>query len=405
MKYSTDHILSSHGGNLPRPQGFDDMLEDPKGNASKIEQALPGAVEWIIDKQIECGVDIINDGEYVKATDPAAYHGYIQARVTGFGSREKPEGVEPKRAFTAERDRQDFPGFYASGLWFAGSGGAERPGFATPGKNSFNPSNNEAICESEISYTGQEAIDKDVDAILKGLKGRSNVDGFIASLGPLSFAAGARNLHYKDERDYMFAAAECLRVEYKTITDAGLILQVDEPEFAASWMFYPHWSIEEYRHYLEFCVEIINHAISGLPTEQIRFHTCWGSGHRPHTNDLEFRHFVDLLFKINAQAFSFEASNVRHAHEYRVFEDFKLPAGKIIVPGVVGHFTDLVEHPELVAERLINYAKLVGMENVHAGTDCGIGSRVGHEEIVWAKLQAMAEGAQIASKRLKAGRT
>jgi 5-methyltetrahydropteroyltriglutamate--homocysteine methyltransferase len=379
MRYSTDYIHSSHGGNLPRPPGFDDMLEDPAGNATRIVAALPGAVEWVIAKQIECGLDIINDGEYVKASDPAAYHGYIQARVTGFGSRERPEGVAPKRAFTGERDRRDFPGFYQSGLWFAGSGGAIRPGFATPGKNSFNPSNTESICDGPIRYIGQEAIGKDIDAIRKGLNGRHGVDGFIASLGPLS-------------------------AKYKAITDAGLLLQVDEPEFAASWMFHPDWSIEEYRRYLEFSVEVINHALVGVPEEQVRFHMCWGSGHRPHTNDLELRHFVDLMFRINAQAFSFEASNVRHAHEYRVFEEFRLPAGKIIVPGVVGHFTDLIEHPELVAERLVNYAKLVGMENVHAGTDCGIGSRVGHEEIAWAKLKAMAEGAAIATQRLKSPR-
>jgi 5-methyltetrahydropteroyltriglutamate--homocysteine methyltransferase len=201
----------------------------------------------------------------------------------------------------------------------------------------------------------------------------------------------------------MFAVAECMREEYKAITDAGLILQVDEPEFATSWMFYPDWSIEEYRAWLDFAVAVINHSLAGLPREQIRFHMCWGSGHRPHTNDIEFKHIVDKLFAIDAQCFTFEASNVRHAHEYRVFEAFKLPEGKIIAPGVVGHFTDLVEHPELVAERLCNYARLVGMENVHASTDCGIGSRVGHEEIVWAKLKAMADGAEIATRRLKAG--
>jgi 5-methyltetrahydropteroyltriglutamate--homocysteine methyltransferase len=404
MRFSTDRILSSHGGNLPRPPGFDDMLGDPKANAARIEAALPGAVEWVIARQIECGVDIINDGEYVKASDPAAYHGYIQARVTGFGSRERPAGLEPKRAFTAERDRRDFPGFFESGLWFAGSGAGPRPGFATPGKNAFNPSNRETVCNAPIRYIGHDAIARDIEAIRKGLEGRHGVDGFIASLGPLSFGAGTRNLQYLDEREYMFAVAECMREEYKAITDAGLLLQVDEPEFATTWMFYPDWSIDDYRNYLEFAVEVINHALEGIPEERVRFHMCWGSGHRPHTNDLELRHFVDLLFKIDAQAFSFEASNVRHAHEYHVFEEFKLPEGKIIVPGVVGHCTDLVEHREVVAERLMNYAKLVGMENVHAGTDCGIGSRVGHEEVAWAKLQAMAEGAEVATKRLKAGR-
>jgi 5-methyltetrahydropteroyltriglutamate--homocysteine methyltransferase len=199
----------------------------------------------------------------------------------------------------------------------------------------------------------------------------------------------------------MFAVADAVREEYKAITDAGLILQVDEPEFATTWMFYPDWSVAEYRAHLDFCVEILNHALRGLPEEQIRFHMCWGSGHRPHVNDIEFKNIVDKMLKINAQCYTFEASNVRHAHEYHVFEDVKLPDGKIIAPGVVGHYTDLVEHPELVAERLCNYAKLVGMENVMASTDCGIGSRVGHEEVVWAKLKAMSEGCRIAGKRMR----
>jgi 5-methyltetrahydropteroyltriglutamate--homocysteine methyltransferase len=199
----------------------------------------------------------------------------------------------------------------------------------------------------------------------------------------------------------MMAVAAAMRNEYKAITDAGLIVQVDEPEFATSWMFYPDWSVEQYRDYLAFAVEVINHALEGLPEDQVRFHMCWGSGHRPHVHDIDFRHIVDLLLKVNAQAYSFEASNVRHAHEWRIWEDVKLPEGKILVPGVVGHMTDLVEHPELVAERLFNFASLVGMENIQGGTDCGIGSRVGHEEIVWAKLSAMAEGAALATRRLK----
>jgi 5-methyltetrahydropteroyltriglutamate--homocysteine methyltransferase len=403
MRHSTEHILSSHGGNLPRPADFDALLATASEHREQVEAELPGAVQWVVDKQIECGLDVINDGEYVKAAEGGAYTTYIMARVTGFSHRERPDGVEPKRAFVAERDRREFPGFYESGLWFAGSGGAQRPGFATPGLMQFKPSRRESICDAPISYTGTELIQADIDALKNGLEGKEGVDGFIASLGPLSLGAGVRNLHYKDEREYMFAVAEAMRQEYKAITDAGLYVQMDEPEFATTWMFYPDWSIEEYRAYLDFAVEVINHALEGIPEDMVRFHMCWGSGHRPHTNDIEFRHIADKLLQINAQTFTFEASNPRHAHEYRVFEDLKLPDGKIIAPGVVGHYTDLVEHPELVAERLINYAKLVGMENVHASTDCGIGSRVGHEEIVWAKLKAMSEGAQIASKRLRAG--
>ena len=400
MRRSTDQILSSHGGNLPRPADLDALLAKADDHRPEIEARLPIAVQEVVDRQIECGVSIVNDGEYVKAANMGHYVGYIQARVTGFETRDRPEDLPPKRAFVAERDRRDFPGFYESGLWFAGSGGPVRPGFSVHGQVP-QPSRREQVCTGPVTYTGQEAIARDIAALQQALVGREGTDGFIAALGPLSMGAGVRNLHYRDERDYMMAVAETMRQEYKAITDAGLILQIDEPEFATTWMFYPEWSVADYRKYLGFAVEVLNHAVQGLPEEQIRLHMCWGSGHRPHTNDIEFRHIVDLLFQVNAQAYSFEASNVRHAHEWRVFEEVKLPEGKIIVPGVVGHHTDLVEHPELVAERLVNYARLVGMENVHAGTDCGIGSRVGHEEVVWAKLRAMTEGAVIATRRLK----
>jgi 5-methyltetrahydropteroyltriglutamate--homocysteine methyltransferase len=399
MRRSTDHILSTHGGNLPRPADLDALLAEADAHRAEIDRRLPSAVSEVVEKQIACGVDIVNDGEYVKAANMGNYVGYIQARVTGFETAAREPGVPPKRAFVAERDRRDFPGFYSSGLWFAGSGGPVRPGFSKPGEI-FKPSDKEQVCTGPVTYIGQAAIQQDIAALKSGLEGRK-ADGFIAALGPLSMGAGARNKYYRDERDYMMAVAETMRAEYKAITDAGLVVQVDEPEFATTWMLYPDWSVQQYRDYLEFAVEVINHALEGLPEEQVRFHMCWGSGHRPHTNDIEFIHIVDLLLKIKAQAYAFEASNVRHEHEWRVFETVKLPPGKIIVPGVVGHATDLVEHPQLVAERLMNYARLVGMENLQAGTDCGIGSRVGHEEVVWAKLKAMADGAAIATRRLK----
>jgi 5-methyltetrahydropteroyltriglutamate--homocysteine methyltransferase len=405
MRRSTDYFLSSHGGNLPRPAEFDAKLSNFDKYKDEIAVELPVAVQWVVDKQMECGVDIINDGEYVKAADGGNYGGYIHSRIKGYNMVDRPADWKPKRASVGERDRRDFPGFYKSGLWLSGSGGPVRPGYVQPG-GGWRGETGELpakvrLCTEAMQYTGYDAIKKDIDALNVALKGKSDVDGFIAALGPLSLGANVTNVHYKDERDYMFAVADTVREEYKAITDAGLIVQVDEPEFATSWMFYPDHTVEQYRAYLDFAVEIINHALRGLPEEQIRFHMCWGSGHRPHVHDIEFRHIADKLFQINAQAYSFEASNPRHAHEYVVFDDVKLPDGKIIVPGVVGHYTDLVEHPELVAERLVNFAKRVGMENVHAGTDCGIGSRVGHEEIVWAKLAAMAEGCRIAGKRVK----
>ena len=270
MRRSTDHILSTHGGNLPRPTDLDALLAKAEDNKAAIQARLPTAVQEVVDKQIACGVDVVNDGEYVKAANKGNYVGYIQSRVTGFGLQPLPEGEAPKRAGIAERDRRDFPGFYASGLWLSGSGGPIRPGFAQAGAAAPQSGRNDQVCIGPVTYIGQAAIKKDIDALQEALAGKSEVDGFIAALGPLSLGAGVRNLHYKDERDYMFAVAETMRQEYKAITDAGLIVQVDEPEFCTTWMFYPDWSVEDYRKYLDFSVEVINHAVEAcrfsLPT-------------------------------------------------------------------------------------------------------------------------------------------
>ena len=297
-----------------------------------------------------------------------------------------------------------FPGFYSSGLWLQGSGGPVRPGYFTDGVSPERPT--ERVCTGPVSYTGHAAIKADTDALGAALTSEARagkaagVEGFVAALGPLSLGAGARNEYYRSEQEYMTAVAEAVREEYKAITDAGYIVQVDEPEFATSWQFFPDWDVPRYRKYLESCVEVINHALDGIPAGQVRFHVCWGSGHRPHVTDIDLAHIADLMLKVNAQAYSVEAGNVRHAHEWTVWRDVKLPDGKILVPGVISHATDLVEAPGLVAERLLNYASVVGKENLQAGTDCGIGSRVGHEEIVWAKLRAMAQGCALASDQL-----
>ena len=400
MRRSTERILVSHAGNLPRPPELDELIAGGRSregsHRSEYHERLPRAVKWIVDRQSELGVDIVNDGEYVKA---GSYGGYMQERVSGYSDVPADPSKPSKRAGTAERDRRDFPGFFASGLWFSGSGGPIRPGFATPGEVRQINQRETRACTGPVKYIAQDAIKEDVANLKAAIAGK-DVEGYIAALGPLSLGAGVRNEYYPNEEAYMQAVAEAVREEYKAITDAGLIVQVDEPEFCTSWMFYPDWSVEEYRKYLGFCVDVLNHALAGLPEELIRFHTCWGSGHRPHVNDIELKYIADLLVQINAQQYSIEAANVRHEHEYHVWEQVKLPPGKMLMPGVISHATDLVEHPELVAERLVNYAKLVGRENVQTGTDCGIGSRVGHEEVVWAKLSAMAEGARLASTTL-----
>ncbi|HET7883046.1 MAG TPA: cobalamin-independent methionine synthase II family protein [Acetobacteraceae bacterium] len=397
MRRSEHHILVSHAGNLPRPVYLDDLIGGDRRHSlgTDYTSRLPQAVGEIVQRQIELGVDVVNDGEYAKA---GSYGGYMHDRVSGF-SRRSGATIPPKRAGTAERDRRQFPGFYASGLWYSGSGGPIRPGFAVPGNAQYSTDQDGRVCTGPVRYTGHAAVQADI-ANLKAAVAGKDAEGYIAALGPLSLGAGIRNEHYASEDDYMTAVADACHEEYKAITDAGLVVQVDEPEFCTSWMFYPDWTVEQYRAFLGKSVEIINHALRGIPTELVRFHTCWGSGHRPHVNDIELRHIADLLLGINAQQYSIEAANVRHEHEYRVWEQVKLPDGKMLMPGVVGHATDLVEHPELIAERLVRYATIVGRENVLAGTDCGLGSRVGHEEVVWAKLAAMAEGARIASERL-----
>jgi len=400
MRHSTERIRSTHGGNLPRPAAFDALLQRGPVVTAEVAAELPAAVQWVVDTQLDCGVDVINDGEYVKAAGGGSYSGYIHQRVSGWEVQPVDPAKPPKRDGVGGRERRMFPGFYESGLWLQGSGGPVRPGFFKPGVSPEKTT--ERVATGPVKYTGHDAIKADVDALAKALKGKpAEVEGFVAALGPLSLGAGARNEYYSSEEEYMMAVAEVVREEYKAITDAGYIVQIDEPEFATSWQFFPDYTVEQYRKYLEFCVEIINHALEGLPEDQVRFHVCWGSGHRPHVTDIDLVHIADLLLKVNAQAYSIEAGNVRHAHEWTVWRDVKLPDGKILVPGVISHATDLVEAPGLVAERLVNYASVVGKENVQAGTDCGIGSRVGHEEIVWAKLRAMAQGCELASRQLR----
>ncbi|MBW0115037.1 epoxyalkane--coenzyme M transferase [Pseudonocardia sp. KRD-169] len=403
MKRNDGRIRTSHGGNLPRPADLDVLLAAPDRDEAAVQARLPSAVQEVVDLQIASGLDVVNDGEYVKAGAAGAYAGYIHARVTGWEVRE-PGAVAPKRGGVAERDRALFPGVYASGLWMAGSGGAVRPGFSTPG--AAVPRSRSRVCVEPVRYVGHDAIEADITALQHALKARdhqgsgADAEGFIAALGPLSLGAGAVNEYYASEEEYLMSVAEVMREEYRAVTDAGLVVQIDEPEFLTTWTFHPEWSVADLRRYLGLAVQVINHAVDGLPTEQVRFHCCWGSGHRPHTTDIEFKHVVDLLVQIDAQCYAFEAGNARHAHEWRVWEDVTLPEGKHVMPGVVSHATDLVEHPELVAERITNFASVLGRENVQAGTDCGIGSRVGHEEIVWAKLRSLGEGARIAGARL-----
>ena len=397
MRHSIDRIRVSHAGNLPRPPEAEKLLT--ARNIEAYNKALPEATNWIVDRQIELGVDVVNDGEYVKG---GSFGGYIEDRVSGFERKPVDPNNPPIRAGVGARDRRDFPGTYASGLWWSGSGGPIRPGFAKPGEIRMGGgSDSDAVryCTGPVKYTAHDIIKQDAARLNESIKGK-DVEGFIAALGPIGLGGGSTNAYYRSNEEYMTAVADAVREEYRAITDAGLILQIDEPNFLTAWMFYPDYTVEEYRKLLEGYVEVINYALEVIPMEQVRFHSCWGSGHRPHVHDIELKYVADLLVKINAKSFSIESANVRHEHEWQVWQDVKFPDGRIFMPGVISHATDLVEHPQVVADRIVNFASVLGKENVQTGTDCGIGSRVGHEEIAWAKLKTMSEGAKLASQKL-----
>ncbi len=382
MKFSTDRILTTHAGSLPRPQ---EVIELGKTRPARPTDPLGWSKEmgdWVkqvVDHQRELGVDIVNDGEYGKATrnpvDYGAWSGYAWERISGWE-----QSPEPPRPQTSLRDRKRFPGAFSELM--TGGGGIAPPIFTGP-----------------ISYHGQEAIKVDIANLKAAIEGKDVPEAFISAVSVGSFAR-LQNRYYKDDHDYLFALADAFHEEYKAITDAGFILQLDEPGFATMWdMFDPAPSMEDYHKHVQVRVDAINHAIRDIPPEMVRFHVCWGSWHGPHSSDVPLKDIVDLVLQINAGAYSVEAGNVRHEHEWRVWQDTKLPDGKIVIPGVVSHATNVVEHPQVVADRILRYANAVGRERVVAGTDCGLGGRV-HAELAWAKLGSLVEGARLASQEL-----
>ena len=255
------------------------------------------------------------------------------------------------------------------------------------------------VCTAPIKYAGQAAIVADIANLKKALAAAGVDEGFMCSIGPGSFARG-EDLFYKSEEEFVFAAAEAMRQEYKAIVDAGIVLQIDDPSLPDNWdMINPAPPLGEFKKFERVRIDALNHALRGLPPERIRYHICWGSWHGPHTTDIPLNDIVDLVLAVNAGAYSVEAGNVRHEHEWRVWKDVKLPDGKLLIPGVVSHATNIVEHPQVVADRIARYAGVVGRENVIAGTDCGLGGRI-HPQIAWAKLDALAEGAKLASREL-----
>jgi 5-methyltetrahydropteroyltriglutamate--homocysteine methyltransferase len=367
MQRSTHKFLTTHVGNLPYPPGL-------TGEA---------AVRDLVRHQREVGLDIINEGEYAKGGD---WLSFADDRFGGFTAKER-KGTP---IISWGKDREEFADYYK---WAYERGSI----FFEPG-DQMRKARTHWACTGPITYTGQVVLKREIDLLKQAAAGSEN-DLFLTSTAPGSLEVYRSNDHYEREEEYLYAIAEALREEYRTIVEAGIILQVDDAWLPALWdRIGIQMGLEAFLAHCRVRVEALNHALRGLPEDKVRYHFCWGSWHGPHAHDLELKHLASTLLAVNAGAYLIEAANARHEHEYAVWETVKLPAGKILIPGIVSHATDTVEHPELVAQRILRFAALVGNENLIAGADCGFGGRT-HPQIAWAKLRSLAEGAKLATQR------
>ena len=386
MKNSSNRILTTHVGSMARPPEVVEALRPKEAgqpyDKQELESRIKNAVAAVVKRQVETGIDIPSDGEFSKSS----FSGYANERLSGFEN--KPYDATDGPPQLRGRDRKAFAEFYREydSTQGTGAGGA-------------------AICTGPVTYVGQDIVATDIANFKAALAGLDTEEAFIPAVAPGTMELQRRNEYYATEEEYLYAIADAMHQEYRAIVDAGYILQIDDPRIVTQYDTPdPAMSIQEYRKFAELRIDALNHALKGLPEDQIRYHLCWGSWHGPHTTDVPLNDIVDIILKINAGAYSVEAANPRHEHEWEVWETTKLPAGKILIPGVIAHTTSHVEHPELVSQRLVNYARIVGKENIIASVDCGFAQgafiqRV-HPSIMWAKLQALSEGAALASKKL-----
>ncbi len=388
MKQSTNRILTTHVGSLPRPANLMEMYRDG-APAEKLESNLKSAVEGVVQQQIESGIDVVNDGEFGKPmsdeVDYGAWATYVYHRVSGFEMRDLPKDFSILNSFMGgSKDRRDFAEYYSTPEAFAGP--SSRP-LRFP------------INVGPIRYTGHDAIQRDIRNLKAALAGKNPEDAFMTAV-----VTGVNILpgeYYKSAEEQSIAVMEAMREEYKAITDAGINLQLDDPIIVNvyEWQYSMNGDMAAFRKWAESHVELVNHALAGIPEEKVRYHICWGSWKGPHSTDLPLKNVLDLILKVKASQYSVEAANPQHEHEWKDWREVKLPANKAVIPGVVSHKTNVLEHPEVVADRIIRYAEAVGRENVIASTDCGMGGRI-HPQVAWAKLRALSEGAALASKQL-----
>jgi 5-methyltetrahydropteroyltriglutamate--homocysteine methyltransferase len=386
-------ILTTHVGSLIRPPHFVEVLRamesDNKPSQAVYERALREGVAEIVRQQAEAGVDIVSDGEFGKGYNWAFY---VHSRLSNMKTRPMtPEEMkDPMASPGGGRDREAFPEYYAEAD--KASGLASRLG-------------NRFINTGPLKYIGQDELQRDIDN-LKAAVAKVKVEGaFLPVVAPASAMPGGMSEYYKDEKEFLFALAEALRTEYKAITDAGLYVQIDDAFLPfMQEKLVPPMSLADYKKWAKLRIDALNHALVGIPTEMTRYHICWGSWSGPHAFDVEMKDFIDLLLQVNVGAYSFEAGNVRHEHEWKVWKTVTLPKGKKILPGVISHATNVLEHPELIADRLIRFADIVGKENVMGSSDCGFAqspfARRVHPSIMWAKLRALRDGAKLASDYL-----
>ncbi len=386
MKRSTDRILTSHVGSLIRPPELVAFLRAQQARQPVDEAAfakcLKGCVADIVRRQADVGIDVVDDGEFGKTI---SWSQYALERLSGFERRPLAGGVNP---FARGADRTRFAEFYA-----------ELDAKDAPATQS------QAVCVGPITYTGQAALQRDIDNLKAALAGVNVTEAFLPVAAPASVIPDRRNEYYPSEDACLQAIAEAMRTEYRMIVEAGFLVQLDDARTAVTFdRMVPPASFEDYRRWVSNYVDVVNYALEGIPEDRVRYHMCWGSWPGPHTTDVPLKDIVDLVLRIRVGAYVIEGANPRHEHEWKVWRDVKLPPGRVLVPGVISHATNIVEHPELVSERIVRLARLVGRENVLAGTDCGFAQgpfyRRVHPSIMWAKLEALAEGARIASKEL-----
>ena len=383
MQRSTNRILTTHVGSLPRPDDLLAMMVDREEgrpvDAAAFSTRVDRAVDGVVAKQAALGIDVINDGEQGKVS----FVTYVNERLSGIVAGE-PRG----NLWRNTREGQAFPEFYAE---------IESHASGAPGRA------RQMICVDRLRYSGRDLLDRQLKLFKAAADRAGAVEAFVPSISPANVERWQRNEYYKNHDEYLEAIGEAMREEYEAIVAAGFLLQVDDPAMATRYTMTTE-SVEQTRKWASVRVEVLNHALRNIPEDQIRFHTCYSINMGPRTTDMELKDLVDIMLRVRAGAYSFEFANPRHEHEWSLWQEVKLPPGKILIPGVISHTTMLVEHPELVAERLVRFANVVGAENVIAGADCGFASFAAshemHPSIVWAKLSALVEGAKIASRRI-----